>query len=123
MKKEQTTVAEAKKETCQEPKKWNIIKALNWVLYQAKDSKLSAEFWKACAKPLAYLEKKLQLTKVQIVFLAMMVECGESISWRGFAKYLNCSRLSVMVYSEEFEELLTKCWIERRRVYEQNRHY
>lgn len=123
MKKEQTTVAEAKKETCQEPKKWNIIKALNWVLYQAKDSKLSAEFWKACAKPLAYLEKKLQLTKVQIVFLAMMVECGEPISWRGFAKYLNCSRLSVMVYSEEFEELLTKCWIERRRVYEQNRHW
>ena len=123
MKKEQTTVAEAKKETCQEPKKWNIIKALNWVLYQAKDSKLSAEFWKACAKPLAYLEKKLQLTKVQIVFLAMMVECGEPISWRGFAKYLNCSRLSVMVYSEEFEELLTKRWIEHRRVYEQNRHW
>ena len=93
--------------------KWSVITALDYVLNEAKGSELCDEFWSKCQSPLEYLESKLQLTKVQIVFLAIMIETGEPISWRGFGKFLNSSRLSVMTYSEEFEELVNKGWIAR----------
>ena len=91
--------------------KWSVITALDYVLNKAKGSKLCDEFWSKCQAPLEYLESTLQLTKAQIVFLAIMIESGEPISWRGFGKFLNFSRLSVMTYSEEFEELVNKGWI------------
>lgn len=103
--------------------KWSVITALDFVLNKAKGSKLCDEFWVRCQTPLEYLESKLQLTKVQIVFLAIMIETGEPVSWRGFGKFLNCSRLSVMTYSEEFEELVNKGWIARTLLREMGKRF
>ena len=99
--------------TTENGSEWSVITALDFVLNKAKGSKLCNEFWTTCQVPLEYLESTLQLTKAQIVFLAIMIESGEPISWRGFGKFLNFSRLSVMTYSEEFEELVNKVWITR----------
>ena len=63
-----------------------------------------------CKNPLAYLNKELGLTNVQIVVLAIMIEAGEAVSWKRFGDYLGCSRLSVMVYSDEVDELVSKRW-------------
>lgn len=104
-------------------KSWNIVEALDFIVNNAKDSKLNQEFWENCAEPLDYLEKNLQLTKVQIVFLSIMIEEGEPISWRGFGQFLNCSRLSVMTYSEEIEQLVYKGWIKRSGVRELGRNF
>ena len=103
--------------------KWTVITALDYVLNKAKGSKLCDEFWGKCQTPLEYLESKLKLTKVQIVFLAIMIETGEPVSWRGFGKFLNCSRLSVMTYSEEFEELVNKGWIARTLLREMGKRF
>ena len=103
--------------------KWSVITALDYVLNEAKGSELCDEFWSKCQSPLEYLESKLQLTKVQIVFLAIMIEAGEPISWRGFGKFLNSSRLSVMTYSEEFEELVNKGWIARTLLREMGKRF
>ena len=103
--------------------KWSVITALDYVLNEAKGSELCDEFWSKCQSPLEYLESKLQLTKVQIVFLAIMIETGEPISWRGFGKFLNSSRLSVMTYSEEFEELVNKGWIARTLLREMGKRF
>lgn len=97
---------------------WTIISALNRILEQAEDSKLSDEFWKSCKAPLTFLNKKLGLTNIQIVVLAILIEDGEAISWRGIARYLNCTRLSIMVYGEEIRELVTRRWLVRRSVEE-----
>lgn len=97
---------------------WTIISALNRILEQAEDSKLSDEFWKSCKAPLAFLNKKLGLTNIQIVVLAILIEDGEAISWKGIARYLNCTRLSIMVYGEEIRELVTRRWLVRRGVEE-----
>ncbi len=100
--------------TYQEPKEWTIITALNRVLSQARGSELSEEFWVTCRNPLDYLTQMLGLTDVQVVFLAMLVETGDAMSWREFGRFLHCSRLSMMVYSEELEELVEKRWLCRR---------
>ena len=101
-----------------EPDSWTIITALNRVLEMAEDSKLSDEFLESCKNPLEYLSQKLGLTNIQIVVLAIMIEAGEAMSWKGLANYLGCSRLSIMVYSEEIEQLVSKRWFVRRGVHE-----
>ena len=97
-----------------EPKTWTIITALNHVLDEAKDSRLSDTFWKRCKNALAFLRKELGLTDIQIVALAIMIETGDSVTWKRLGDYLNLTRLSMMVYSEEIEELVTKRWAMRK---------
>ena len=101
-----------------EPESWTIITALNRVLTLAEDSELSDEFWNLCKNPLAFLNKELGLTNVQIVALAIMIESGDGISWKGLGNYLGCSRLSVMIYSDEIEQLVTKHWAVHKAVHE-----
>ena len=101
-----------------EPDSWNIITALNRVLEVSEDSQLSDDLWETCKNPLAFLRKELGLTNVQIVVLAIMIEAGEPVSWKRLGNYLGCSRLSIMVYSEEIEELVAKRWAVRRGVHE-----
>ena len=101
-----------------EPDTWTIITAMNRVLELAEDSQLSDEFWEKCESPLEFLRRELGLTNIQIVVLAIMIEMGEAVSWRRIGNYLNCSRLSIMVYSEEIEELVAKRWLVRRGVHE-----
>jgi len=101
-----------------EPDTWTIITALDRILDMAQDSQLSDEFWESVKNPLAFLNKELGLTNVQIVALAMLIEAGEPMSWKGMGNYLGCSRLSIMVYSEEIEELVTKRWAIHKGVHE-----
>lgn len=101
-----------------EPDTWTIITALDRILDMAQDSQLSDEFWESVKNPLAFLNKELGLTNVQIVALAMLIEAGEPMSWKGMGNYLGCSRLSIMVYSEEIEGLVTKRWAIHKGVHE-----
>lgn len=103
-----------KKKRFKEPESWTLITALDRVLNQAKDSELNDDFWESCKNPLNFLTDQLGLSKMQVVFLAMMVEAGEAMSWRRFGNYLECSRLSMMVYSEELEDMVAKRWVEHR---------
>ena len=101
-----------------EPDTWTIITALDRILDKAQDSQLSDEFGESVKNPLAFLNKELGLTNVQIVVLAMLIEAGEPMSWKSMGNYLGCSRLSIMVYSEEIEELVTKRWAIHKGVHE-----
>ncbi|MBR5716703.1 MAG: AAA family ATPase [Bacteroidales bacterium] len=98
----------------EEPAEWTIILALERVLDQAKGSQLSKKFWETCKNPLTYLTNVLGLSKVQVVFLAILVETGEPMAWRDFGKFLHCNRLSIMVHSDELEGLVEKRWVLRR---------
>ena len=101
-----------------EPDTWTIITAMNRVLELSEDSRLSDEFWEKCKNPLNFLRQELGLTDIQIVVLAIMIEAGEAVSWKRIGNYLNCTRLSIMVFSEEIEELVNKRWLVRRGVHE-----
>ena len=109
---------EPEKDDFKEPDTWTIITAMNRVLELSEDSRLSDEFWEKCKNPLDFLRNELGLTNMQIVVLAIMIEAGEAVSWKRIGNYLGCTRLSIMVYSEEIEELVTKRWLVRRGVHE-----
>lgn len=98
----------------EEPKEWTLITALNHVLSAAEDSKLSKSFWKHVEAPMNYLTEQLGLTKMQILFVAMLIETGEPMSWRMFGEFLGCSRLSMMVYTDELDDLVSKRWVYRK---------
>ena len=98
----------------QEPAEWTIITALEQVLEKAKDSKLSPSFWRACKSPISYLTQVLGLSDIQVVFLAILVESGETMTLREFGRYLHCTRLSIMTHYDELENLVNKRWVERR---------
>lgn len=93
--------------------KWSIINALDCVLHLSRYSELSDEFWATAKPPLKYLSRKLGMTGIQVVVIAIMVESGKAESWRSLASYLNLSRLTMMTYSEEIEALLSKGWMKR----------
>ena len=97
-----------------EPDTWTIITALNRVLDQAQDSELSDEFWASVKNPLAYLRGELGLSDIQIVVMAMLIEAGEPLSWKKMGNFLNCSRLMMMTFSEEIEEMVKKRWFVRK---------
>ena len=101
-----------------EPESWTIITALDRILNKAEDSQLSEEFWESVKNPLTYLRQELGLTNIQIVVLAIMVEAGEPVSWKRLGAFLGCSRISIMCYSEEIEELVAKRWLTRKGVHE-----
>ena len=97
-----------------EPDTWTIITALNRVLDQSRDSELSDEFWESVKNPLAYLRGELGITDIQIVVMAMLIEAGEPLSWKKMGNFLNCSRLQIMTYTEEIEEMVKKRWFVRK---------
>jgi hypothetical protein len=101
-----------------EPDTWTIITALDRVLDMARDSQLTADFWETVNHPLSFLRQELGLTDIQIVALAMLIDAGEPLSWKKMGNFLGCSRLSMMVHSEEIEELVTKRWAIHKGVYE-----
>lgn len=106
-----------------EPKEYTIITALDRVLDQARLSKLSDDFWTTVKRPMAYLREHLELTNIQIVLLAIMVEEGEPVSWGGFGEFLGTSRLNTMCYSEEIEELVTKRWLIKGAAHERDSYW
>ena len=99
---------------CRGPDTWTLIAALHRVLDQSRDSELSDEFWESVKNPLAFLRGELGLTDIQIVVMAMMIEAGEPLSWKKMGNYLNVSRLMMMTYSEEIEEMVKKRWFIRK---------
>ena len=109
---------EPEEKTFTEPDSWTIISALNRVLDLARGSELTDEFWAQCKNPLEFLSKELSLTNIQIVILAILIEHGELVSWKRLANYLGCTRLSLMMYSEEIDQLVTKRWAIRKVVNE-----
>ncbi len=106
-----------------EPDTWTIITALNRVLDQARASELSDKFWASVKNPLAYLRGELGITDIQIVVMAMLIEAGEPLSWKKMGNYLHVSRLMMMTYSEEIEELVHKRWLSRSASFELGRNY
>lgn len=101
-----------------EPKCWTIITALDRVLDLSRKSGLSDEFWESAKSPLDFLKKELGLSEIQIVVLAVLIEAGQPLSWKKLGNFFGCSRLSIMVYSEEIEELVRKRWLIRKGTYD-----
>lgn len=101
-------------DTDEEPKEWTVITALERVLSKSNDSQLDSKLWDILQSPLAFLREKLQLTNMQIVFLSMLADSDTPMTWKDFSDHLDCSRLKVMAFSDDIEDLFKKQWITHR---------
>lgn len=95
------------------PREWTIVTALETVLDLSEDSGLTDSFWKQAEPPLAFLRDRLSLTSMQLIIVAILIEAGESRTWKGLGEHLGCHRLTMMTYSDDVENLIEKGWIMR----------
>ena len=101
-----------------EPDTWTLLSALDRVLNVMLEEHLSQKFWDKCENPIGYLTKELNMTGIQVAMLALLLEYDEPMTWKEIAKCVRCSRLSIMKYSDEIEDLVTRRWLVHRNVRE-----
>ncbi len=97
-----------------EPEEWTIITALDRIWTLIDDNGLSVELWMFSNGPLTYLKEKLGLSKMQIIFLTIMIEAGEVLSWKHMGNILDVSRINLMTYTDDIEDMVKKRWVVRR---------
>lgn len=91
--------------------RWNIIEAFAAVNARAKGSTLSDDFWKQCAKPLAFLRKKLGLTNIQVAIIGVLIEEDMAMTLKMMSRYFGCAQLTFLQHIKSVEDLLDKQWI------------
>lgn len=93
---------------------WNIVKAFNAINDVAPKSLLSKNLFIRCAEAFNFLSDKLGLNPVQCVVIAMLIEEGSTMSFREMGKILGLTRLSMMTYYNDIEELFKMRWLQHR---------
>ena len=87
---------------------WDIVTALDCVLAGAKHMGRRDEREERWEHALDYLKERFQMTEMQVIVIAVMVDSGRAMSWRSMGDFLSYSRLRMMTYSDEIEELVDK---------------
>ncbi len=105
------------------PASWTIVLALNNILDGIEETGFNDDLWQVCDSAISFLTHKFQMTPMQVLFIAVLTETGEPLSWRGIAKYLHVTRVSVMTYSEDLEGLIARRWVIHSPTRELGRNY
>lgn len=100
-----------------------IIEALDNIQREVRGSKLSQEFWADCAPEFGYLKSRMNLTPFQIIFIAILAEHGDAMSWKQLGEYMGLSRLKIMSYTEEIDRLIDMRWAYMSCACDRFRHY
>ncbi|MCQ2208178.1 MAG: ATP-binding protein [Paludibacteraceae bacterium] len=102
----------------------NMIVALDAILEKAKDSKLSDKFWKSIKTETDYLKGQLEgFSEFQLVVLAVLIDAGMPMSWKTLGDFFGCSRLTMMTYTEEVDDLMLKRWVKPDESRERSGYY
>lgn len=91
--------------------KWTLVTALEEIWKQAKDSKLSDEYFAQVADACAYVKRKLNISPIQSYIIAMLMDAGKSLFLRDISKYAGCSNIMMMSYKKELDELYERWMI------------
>lgn len=85
--------------------KWTLVTALEEIWKQAKDSRLSEEYFAQVAEACAYVKSKLNISPIQSYIIAMLMDAGKSLFLRDISKYAGCSNIMMMSYKKELDDL------------------
>lgn len=85
--------------------KWTLVTALEEIWKQAKDSRLSEEYFAQVAEACAYVKSKLNISPIQSYIIAMLMDAGKSMLLRDISKYAGCSNIMMMSYKKDLDEL------------------
>ena len=104
------TVAESGQQPTDMPN-LTLIRSLGNVLEVAEDSGMEPENLNAAADSLAYLRNRLQMSDIQCIVLALLINSDQPMSWRMMADSLGISRINMMVHTDDIEELVNRGWL------------
>lgn len=90
---------------------WTLITAFEDIYAKAQYSELCDEFWDQSESAMTFLKDKLELTTPQIVMLSLLIENGDTMTYRQIATTLACSRLKVLTWADEMQDLIDKQWV------------
>ena len=93
---------------------WNIVSAFNVINEYAPKSQLKHSLFIKCAEAFDYLSKAMDLNAIQCIVVAMLIENGKAMSFRQMGKALGLTRLSMMTYYNDLEDLFRKRWLHHR---------
>ncbi len=93
---------------------WTLLSAMNRVQCGIEESGMSPHFWAKQNTALNYLSRRLELTPQQILLIVAMIENGNSITWKCFARYAKCSVITAMSFVPQMKELIKKKWAYHR---------
>lgn len=93
---------------------WNIVKAFNAINNAAPKSQLNKNLFIRCAEAFSFLSDKLGLNPIQCIVIAILIEEGSTMSFREMGKILGLTRLSMMTYYNDIEELFKMRWLQHR---------
>lgn len=97
----------------EKPEKWNLVNSLSYLLQLSEGSGLTKSFWEEAREALDYANPILGLNDFQTLVISMLVEEGASMSWRKMGEFCGCTRLQIMTWSDDVEDLVKKGWIMR----------
>lgn len=102
---------------------WNIVNAFNVINEHAPKSRMGKDLFVECAEAFDYLSDKLGLTSIQCVVVAMLIEVGKAMSFRQMGRTLGLTRLSMMTYYDDIEDLFRKRWLRHVGAFEADGFY
>lgn len=95
------------KDDAQNAKPKSILESFEYIVELAEDSNLDNDFFEKAAKHIKYASRKLKLTPMQVVLLAMFVDRSEDsrIMISDIAKYTGCRTTKILRLSDDIDTL------------------
>lgn len=116
--KKEATIDETKqKETVVKIRPKSLLEAFEYIVDLAKDSNLNSDFFEKASAYIKYASRKLKLSPMQTVFLALFVDRSEdnSILISEIASYVECRTTKILRLSSEIDTLEEKHYLRASR--------
>ena len=107
----------SQKETVEKVRVKNILEAFEYIVDLAKDSNLTSDFYREASTYIRYASRKLKLSPLQTVFLALFVDRSEdnSIRMSEIASYIGCRTTKMLRLSSAIDALEEKHYLRASR--------
>lgn len=106
----------SQKETVEKVRVKNILEAFEYIVDLAKDSNLNSDFYNKASAYIRYASRKLKLSPLQTVLLALFVDRSEgSILMSEIASYIGCRTTKILRLSSEIDALEEKHYLRASR--------
>ena len=107
----------SQKEIVEKVRVKNILEAFEYIVDLAKDSNLTSDFYHKASTYIKYASRKLKLSTVQTVLLALFVDRSEdnSIRMSEIASYIGCRTTKMLRLSSEIDALEEKHYLRASR--------
>jgi len=90
-----------------------ILEGMDILVSRVRLKGLTPEFWEETEDVFTHLTSMTKLSRMQVLIVATLIDEDGLVSWSALAKIYGISRIKMMSYGAEVNELVQKQWVER----------